>query len=57
MAPFGNLYGLPVVVDTALAKQQTIAFSAGTHKDTIHMQFTEFERLASPKIVSFARPG
>jgi Ala-tRNA(Pro) deacylase len=57
MAPFGNLYGLPVIVDTALARQEIITFNAGTHKDAIHMRFAEFDRLASPKIVSFARPG
>jgi Ala-tRNA(Pro) deacylase len=56
MAPFASLYGLPVIVDTALARQEIITFNAGTHKDAIHMRFAEFDRLASPKIVSFARP-
>ena len=30
MPPFGNLYGLPVWVDTALAEDETIIYQAGT---------------------------
>ncbi len=31
MPPFGNLYGVPVVVDTSLAEDDTIVVQAGTH--------------------------
>jgi Ala-tRNA(Pro) deacylase len=55
MGPFGNLCGLPVYVDGALAGEETIAFNAGTHRDVIHMRFDDFRRLAQPKLVSLSR--
>ena len=32
MPPFGNLYNLPVYVDSRLSTQQEIVFNAGTHR-------------------------
>jgi Ala-tRNA(Pro) deacylase len=55
MPPFANLYGLPVYVDNRMAAEDTITFNAGTHRDVIHMHFRDFERLANPTIVPFAR--
>ena len=55
MPPFGTLYGMPVYVDSGLADQEEIVFNGGTHRDTIHMKFAEFQKLAEPMIVSFAR--
>ena len=54
MPPFGNLYGVPVYVDTSLAKDEEIVFNAGTHQDTIRMKYADFERLALPKVFAFA---
>ena len=48
MPPFGNLYGIPVYVDAELAKDESIVFNAGTHEDTIHMKYADFERLVKP---------
>ncbi|HSW49661.1 MAG TPA: YbaK/EbsC family protein [Bryobacteraceae bacterium] len=55
MGPFGNLCGLPVYADSALAGEETIAFNAGTHRDVIHMRFDDFRRLALPKLVALSR--
>jgi len=55
MSPFGNLYSVPVYVDERLAAQETIAFNAGTHRDLIHMRYSDFQRLADPLVVRFAR--
>ncbi len=55
MPPFGNLFGMPVYVDSSLAKQDTIAFNAGTHRDVVHMKYKDFERLVQPRIVHFGR--
>ena len=52
--PFGNLYGVPVYVDTALAQDEEIVFNAGTHEETIRMRYADFERLAQPKVFHFA---
>lgn len=50
MPPFGNLYGLPVLVDHDLTAYDTIVFRAGTHTDTISLPYREFERLVQPTI-------
>ncbi|MCL6481021.1 MAG: YbaK/EbsC family protein [Firmicutes bacterium] len=57
MPPFGVLYGLTVVVDRVLAEDEEIVFNAGSHRDAIRMRFEDFERLAQPKLASFAEKG
>jgi Ala-tRNA(Pro) deacylase len=52
--PFGELYGLPVYMDQALADNPEIIFSAGTRFDAIRMGNADFVRLAKPHICSFA---
>jgi len=54
MPPLGNLFHLPVLVDTSIAEQEFIAFNAGTHRDVIHMHYRDFRRLADPAIGQFA---
>ncbi len=55
MPPVGNLYGIPVYLDSALASEDVITFNAGTHRDVVHMRLAEFRRLVRPTIVSLAR--
>ena len=55
MPPFGNLYGMPVYVDDSLCGEELIAFSAGTHRDAVHMRFHDFQKLVQPNIVRFSR--
>jgi len=55
MPPFGNLFGLPVYVDSRLHGEDTITFNAGSHRDVIHMHWRDFQRLVNPAIISFAR--
>ncbi len=55
MPPFGNLYGLPVYVEEALAEDETIFFRAGTHTDTMSVGYADFERLVEPTVAEFAR--
>jgi Ala-tRNA(Pro) deacylase len=52
MPPFGNgtLYDVPVFVDNTLAQQETVVFDAGTHSDTVHLQYSDFERLVKPNV-------
>jgi Ala-tRNA(Pro) deacylase len=54
MAPFGNLYHLPVYVDRTLAADEDIVFNAGTHVDTIRMKYKDFERLVQPEVIHVA---
>jgi Ala-tRNA(Pro) deacylase len=54
MPPFGNLYGVPVYVDNALAEDETITFQAGTHTWTISLRYADFERLVGPTVADLA---
>ena len=55
MPPFGNLYGVPVVVDRSLAEDDTIVVQAGTHTDTLSLKYADFARLVNPTVAEFAR--
>ena len=55
MPALGNLYGMAVYLDSAMAAENMITFNAGTHRDVVHMRTAEFRRLARPTIVSLAR--
>ncbi len=54
MPPFGNLYGLPVYADRSLAREEEIAFNAGTHTELIQLSRADYERLVSPVMADFA---
>lgn len=43
--PFGGLYGLPVVVDSALTGMDKLVFRAGSHEEAIEMRYVDFCRL------------
>src|SRR5262245_28893711 len=55
MPPFGNLYGVPVYVDRALAEDDIIFYQAGTHTDTMSMKYADFARLVKPTVADFKR--
>ena len=50
MPPFGNLYGLPTLVDKHLAEQDYIVFEAGTHTDAIIMNYRDYEKIVNPQV-------
>jgi Ala-tRNA(Pro) deacylase len=54
--PFGNLYDLPVYVDTSLTEDEVITFPAGTHIETMRVHYADYARLVRPNIAAFARP-
>jgi Ala-tRNA(Pro) deacylase len=54
MPPFGNIYNLPLYVDSELTKDTDICFNATTHSEVIKMKYEEYERLAKPVIGTFA---
>jgi Ala-tRNA(Pro) deacylase len=55
MPPFGNLFGLETVADKILKEDIDIVFNGGTHKDTVKMKYTDFEKLAKPKTADFGK--
>ena len=52
--PFGNLYGIAVWVDRAVADAEEILFCAGTHEDCIRMRYSDFSKLALPRLGRFS---
>lgn len=51
MPPFGNLFGLKVFVDPALAKDEYIYFNGGNHVQTVRLRCKDFLALVKPRIV------
>jgi Ala-tRNA(Pro) deacylase len=51
MPPFGNLYDLPVYIDTSLTGHPEIAFNAGSHREVIKMAWDDFARLVHPIVM------
>jgi len=55
MPPFGNLYGIPVYVDSSLAEDRVIFFRAGNHTDTMSLKYADFSRLVNPIVAAFKK--
>ena len=56
--PIPELWGLPVWVDDALGREAETVFSAGTHRDAVHIAYRDFIRLAQPTFGEFSmRPA
>ena len=56
MPPFGNLFGMPVWVDDTLGREAETVFTAGNHRETVHMRYADFVRLVRPSFGDLARP-
>ncbi|HEV3512479.1 MAG TPA: YbaK/EbsC family protein [Candidatus Sulfotelmatobacter sp.] len=50
MPPFGNLYDMAVYADEALAENDEITFSAGTHRELVRMSWKDMRRLVNPTV-------
>jgi len=55
MPPFGNLFGLNVVVDPALEIDEYIYFNAGNHVQTVRMKYKDFAELVKPQVVPLSK--
>jgi len=56
MPPFGNLYGLEMMVDRSLSLHPEIAFTACTHTETVTMSWADYERVTRPVLVDITEP-
>jgi len=52
--PFGGLYGIKTIMDSALENDDHIVFQAGAHDKAIRMSMADYLSLAQPEIVDFA---
>ncbi len=57
--PFGQLYGLPVLVDEHLRQAERLWFRAGSHAEAIELRFEDFMQLEEPLLGTLVRdrPG
>ena len=53
--PFGNLYGIPVVVGETLTQDPEIYFNAGNHQEVIRITYEDYDRLVKPAVGPIAR--
>jgi len=52
--PLGRLYGMNVWVDRTISDSELIVFCAGTHEDCIRMKYSDFAKLAMPRVSRFS---
>ncbi|MCE5187092.1 MAG: hypothetical protein LLF76_13295 [Planctomycetaceae bacterium] len=52
--PFGQLYGLPTLLDKGLEEDEFIIFQAGNHESAIRMDMEDFKNLARPRVLKFS---
>jgi Ala-tRNA(Pro) deacylase len=52
--PFGNLFGLPVLLDEALARNDRIVFNAGSNAVSITMRCADLIRLSGAAVCRFS---
>ena len=55
MPPFGDLFGMPLWVDDSLGREEETVFNAGNHRETVHISYRDFVRLAHPEFGDFGR--
>jgi Ala-tRNA(Pro) deacylase len=54
MPPFGNLYDVPVHVDSSLADVPEMVFKVGSHTTSMKVKFADYRKLVKPQIADFA---
>jgi Ala-tRNA(Pro) deacylase len=55
MPPFGNLYGVPTLVDEALAKDQEIVFNAGSHTEAVRLAYADYVLQVKPRVARLSQ--
>jgi len=55
MPPLGALYQVPTYIDQTLTEAGEIVFLAGTHREALKVTYADYERLAQPVVLKFAR--
>jgi Ala-tRNA(Pro) deacylase len=54
--PFGRLYGLPTILDSALAGEEEIVVRAGSHRESLKLTVSDYCRIEEPALGTFSRP-
>jgi Ala-tRNA(Pro) deacylase len=55
--PFGQLFGIPIVLDARIAEHATLVFRIFGQPDFLELPYADFARLEQPRLASFASMG
>jgi Ala-tRNA(Pro) deacylase len=55
--PFGEHYGMPVIMSAAMALDEHITFNAGSHGVAVHMRYGDYRSIVNPKVLGFSVRG
>lgn len=55
--PFGELFDLPLWVDDSLGRERETVFNGGNHRETVHLAYQDYVRLAKPHFGQFSHSG
>jgi Ala-tRNA(Pro) deacylase len=55
--PFGNFFGLPVLLDEALTREERVVFNAGSRAVSITMRGEDLARVCGGTVCRFAAPA
>jgi Ala-tRNA(Pro) deacylase len=55
MPPFGNLYGIRVILATTFINTTTISFISGDHTEIIQMDYSQYLNLVRPEMLDFTQ--
>jgi Ala-tRNA(Pro) deacylase len=53
--PVGSLFGMPMIVDQAIADDEHILFQSGRHNEAILMRTREYLQVTQPTVARFAQ--
>ena len=53
--PFGSLFGLPTICDVRLRENARINFNAGSHTDSVQMEYDDYVRYERPRVEVIAK--
>ena len=53
--PFGNLFGLKVLMDEKILENESVNFSAGTHEDSINMDPKDIVKPVNPQMGDYTQ--
>ena len=53
MPPMGNLYGMPVYMDSSLEGNEMVAFNGGSHNRLIEISYRDYKNYVQPRVCSF----
>ncbi len=57
MPPFGEIYGIEMILDRSVARHPEVAFNACTHSETLTVRWTDYERVAHPRLADIVEPS